>query len=48
VVKIDAYDVNTPALLLVRPDNYVGLATTPDDRPAVAAYLDLITPRRAA
>ena len=36
------YDVSGPALLLIRPDNYVGCAT--DDPADIAAYLGRITP----
>jgi 2-polyprenyl-6-methoxyphenol hydroxylase-like FAD-dependent oxidoreductase len=38
-----AYDVRDPALLLVRPDGYVGCAADGTDRAAVLAYLRRIT-----
>jgi 2-polyprenyl-6-methoxyphenol hydroxylase-like FAD-dependent oxidoreductase len=41
-----AYDIQTPALLLVRPDNYIGCATAPSDVAAIEAYLRRIAPAR--
>jgi 2-polyprenyl-6-methoxyphenol hydroxylase-like FAD-dependent oxidoreductase len=40
------YDIKTPTLLLVRPDNYLGCATVPSDVAAVESYLRRIAPVR--
>jgi 2-polyprenyl-6-methoxyphenol hydroxylase-like FAD-dependent oxidoreductase len=42
-----AYDVQEPTLFLIRPDNYIGCAALPADRPAIDAYLRRITPTAA-
>ncbi|MCM2423820.1 FAD-dependent monooxygenase [Streptomyces sp. RKAG293] len=34
-----AYDVTTPTLFLIRPDNYLGTITTPSGTPNLPAYL---------
>lgn len=39
-----AYDVHDPALLLVRPDGYIGCAADGTDHAAVEAYLRRIAP----
>lgn len=35
----EAYDVTTPSLFLVRPDNYLGSVTGPSDMPVLPAHL---------
>jgi len=39
-----AYDVKTPTLFLVRPDNYIGCAALATDQGAVDAYLRRLAP----
>ncbi len=38
------YDLTGPALILVRPDGYIGLAADPADGAAVADYLNALAP----